>query len=44
LRILPITAKKQVQKIKNQLVENTDVTEDSELVSFDISFVYVLSS
>ena len=43
LRITPITAKAQMEEIKEQLVENTDVTEDSELVSFDISFIYTLS-
>jgi hypothetical protein len=43
LRITPITTKSQQQQIKDQLVENTDVTEESELVSFDISFVYTLS-
>jgi hypothetical protein len=32
------------QELKDQLVENTDVTEESELVSFDISFIYTLSN
>ena len=44
LRITPITTKSQQQQIKDQLVENTDVTEESELVSFDISFIYTLSN
>ena len=44
LRITPITTKSQQQQIKNQLVENTDVTQESELVSFDISFIYTLSN
>jgi hypothetical protein len=35
--------KVRMDEIKEQLVENTDVTEESELVSFDISFIYVLS-
>ena len=44
LRISPITTKKDIQAIKDQLVENTDVTEDSEVVSFDISFIYTILS
>ena len=36
--------KARMDEIKEQLVENTDVTEESELVSFDISFIYVLSN
>jgi hypothetical protein len=44
LRITPITTKSQQQQIKDQLVENTDVTQESELVSFDISFIYTLSN
>ena len=43
LRITPITGKDEMREIKDQLVENTDVTEESELVSFDISFIYTLS-
>ena len=44
LRISPITWDTENQSIKNQLMKNTDVTEDSELVSFDISFIYTLSN
>ena len=44
LRITPITGNTQVQEIRDQLVENTDVTQESELVSFDISFIYTLSN
>ena len=44
LRISPITWDTENQSIKDQLMENTDVTEDSELVSFDISFIYTLSN
>jgi hypothetical protein len=32
-----------MQEIRDELIENTDVTEESELVSFDISFIYTLS-
>lgn len=44
LRIIPIKTKSQIQEIKEQLIENTDVTQESELVSFDISFIYTLSN
>jgi hypothetical protein len=43
LRITPITWAEQKQTIKEELMKNTDVTEESELVSFDISFIYTLS-
>ena len=43
LRITPIATKAQMEEIKDQLVENTDVTEESEVVAFDISFIYTLS-
>ena len=42
LRITPIRAINQQQEIKDQLVENTEVSESSEIVSFDISFIYKL--
>jgi hypothetical protein len=42
LRITPITAKKQMAEIKDSLIENTDVTEESKAVSFDISFIYTM--
>ena len=43
LRIVPITWSDQIEEIKNELVESYDMTGNLELVSFDISFVYVLS-
>ena len=42
LMITPITAENQVAEIKDSLIENTDVTEDSKAVSFDISFIYTM--
>ena len=44
LKITPIENQKIAQELKDQLVENTDVTEESQLVSFDISFIYKLSN
>ncbi|MBO7094647.1 hypothetical protein J6V86_00105 [bacterium] len=43
LRIVPITGDDQIEDIKNELIESYDMTGNLELVSFDISFVYVLS-
>ena len=43
LRITPITWSEQKQAIKEELIKNTNVTTESELVSFDISFIYILS-
>jgi hypothetical protein len=41
LSIVPIKAKKDLNEIKEQLVEQQDeVTEESNVVAFDISFLY----
>ena len=41
LRIIPITQKSEIQKIREWLKETTKVTHDSHLVSFDISFIWL---
>jgi hypothetical protein len=44
LRINPITLKKELNEIKEQIIDSQEnVSEESELVAFDISFIYVLS-
>jgi hypothetical protein len=41
LSIVPIKTKKDLKEIKEQLVEQQDeVTEESNVVAFDISFLY----
>jgi hypothetical protein len=41
LSITPIKAKKDLNEIKEQLVDQQDeVTEDSTVVAFDISFMF----
>ena len=44
LRISPITTKKEIKEIKNQLVDSQEnIVEELEFVAFDISFIYTLS-
>ena len=44
LRIKPITLNKELNEIKEQIIDSQkNVSEDSELVAFDISFIYTLS-
>jgi hypothetical protein len=43
IRIEPITDKKEIKTLKDQLVKDTTVKTDSELLFFDISFIYKLS-
>ena len=44
LRIKPITLNKELNEIKEQIIDSQkNVLEDSELVAFDISFIYTLS-
>ena len=44
LRISPITTRKEIKEIKEQLVDSQEnIVEEPELVAFDISFIYILS-
>jgi hypothetical protein len=43
IRIEPITDKKEIKTLKDQLVKDTTVKTDSELLFFDISFIYKVS-
>jgi len=43
IRIEPITDKEEIKTLKDQLVKETTVKTDSELLFFDISFIYKVS-